>query len=92
MAPQWLARVFAPFEVLRECALRELVLIYTMAFTSMLGYFIFSYVLVLHLTEELGLDDTTTGMLYGAFGIAIAVWSILLGVVVDRIGVYVIAG
>lgn len=66
---------------------RELWLFYVLGFLDSLSYFMFSHVLMLHLTQGLELSDETAGIIYGVYGISISIFAILLGSVADQLQV-----
>ena len=51
------------------------------------AYFSLSLNMVIHLSDELGFDDTTAGFIYGLFGFAISFFGLVVGVVIDYLGV-----
>ena len=66
---------------------RELWIFYVLCFIDSLSYFMFSHVLMLHLTQGLELSDEAAGVIYGVYGLAISVFAILLGSVADQLQV-----
>lgn len=51
------------------------------------NYFSLSRVLVLFLTEDFGFSDIDSGLVYGAWGTLITAYGVILGGVVDKLGV-----
>lgn len=66
---------------------RELWIFYLLCFIDSLSYFMFSHVLMLHLTKGLELSDELAGFIYGIYGLAISIFAILLGSVADQLQV-----
>lgn len=75
------------FTLLFQSSPRDLWFIYLITFLDSLSYFMFSYVLILHLTKELGMSDQVAGVVYGVFGVTISVFAIGLGGIADRLKV-----
>ena len=51
------------------------------------AHFSLSYVLVLYLSEEFGYSDQSAGWVYGFFGMLITIYGVLVGFLIDRLGV-----
>jgi dipeptide/tripeptide permease len=66
---------------------RELWLIYVLKLLESYGYFSFSIILVLFLSEEFELSDSAAGWAYGAFGMLTTVYGLCVGILVDNLGV-----
>eukprot|EP00392_Amoebophrya_sp_AT5.2_P004838 g4847.t1 len=66
---------------------KELYLIYLLKYCESYAYFVFSYVLILFLSDEFSLSDETAGVVYGVHGMLISVYGFLMGTVVDSVGV-----
>lgn len=74
------------FAVLRAGP-RSLWVMYLIAFLYGFGFFLASIVIVLFLTEDLGVSDLGAGMVYGAMGLTFALAAIMEGSVPDKFGV-----
>lgn len=74
---------YAPLAV----APRELWLVYVLKLLESYGYFSFSLILVLFLSDEFGMSDSAAGWAYGLFGMCITVWGLAVGVFIDNLGV-----
>eukprot|EP00298_Acanthocystis_sp_HF-20_P002469 c12885_g1_i1.p1 GENE.c12885_g1_i1~~c12885_g1_i1.p1 ORF type:complete len:485 (-),score=167.01 c12885_g1_i1:69-1523(-) len=66
---------------------REVWLVYTLVVLDAAAQFASSYIMVLYLSHDFGFDDEDAAWIYGAYGMAISVFSIILGWIVDVIGV-----
>lgn len=66
---------------------REIWLVYTLVAMDAFSYFGTSYILVLFLSNDFGFSDVDAGWIYGIHGVAISVYSIVLGCTVDVLGV-----
>jgi len=62
---------------------RHLAYAYAIGFIDALSYYVFSYALIMHLGEEVGLPDSSAGLFYGLFGVCITAASVLGGVLAD---------
>eukprot|EP00929_Paragymnodinium_shiwhaense_P013506 TRINITY_DN121354_c0_g1_i1.p1 TRINITY_DN121354_c0_g1~~TRINITY_DN121354_c0_g1_i1.p1 ORF type:complete len:511 (+),score=48.24 TRINITY_DN121354_c0_g1_i1:102-1634(+) len=73
---------------------KELWLIFALKALLSLSYFSLFNVLVLFLTDDLGLSDAAAGWVYGAHGMTVGVLSLMAGTMVDKLGarVSLIAG
>jgi MFS family permease len=65
---------------------RELWLIYLLKLLSSYAYFSLSLALVLYLSETLGYDDETAGLLYGLYGVVASAYGLASGWLIDRLG------
>lgn len=65
---------------------RDLLVLYSIAFLDSLSYYAFSYALIMHLGKEVGLPDESAGLFYGIFGVCITIATLVLGFVVDMLG------
>ncbi len=70
------------FRAIRQSP-KHLAYAYAIAFIDALSYYVFSYALIMHLGEEVGLPDSSAGLFYGLFGVCISAASILCGVLAD---------
>ncbi len=61
--------------------------IYVVSFIDSLAYYAFSYALILHLGQEVGLPDSMAGLFYGIFGVCISVSGVFMGFAADWLGV-----
>ncbi len=77
---------FQRFAVLKG-APRELWIVYGLKFLESYAYFSMSYVLVMYLSKEFGFTDVEAGWAYGLFGMLISVYGLLIGFVIDNLGV-----
>jgi len=66
---------------------RELWLAYTLKLLESYGYFSMSIILVLYLTNEFGMTDVEAGAVYGLHGMVTSGVGLLLGFVIDNLGV-----
>lgn len=66
---------------------RDLLVAYVVAFLDSLSYYAFSYALMVHLSLEVGLTDSRSGLFYGLFGVCISLSTLVLGFVMDKIGI-----
>jgi len=80
------AVVFRQFDSL-VAAPRELWILYVLKLLESFAYFSLSYVLVLYLSEEFGYSDQAAGWVYGFFGMLISLYGVLVGFVIDQLGV-----
>jgi MFS family permease len=71
---------------LRKIPREAWILVFLNVFASF-GYFSVLSVLVLFLTQEHGYDDQSAANMYGAAGVAPALWGIVTGPLNDRLGV-----
>ena len=74
---------------------RSLWLMYLIAFLYGFGFFLASIVIVLFLTEDLGVSDLAASMVYGAMGLTFALAAVMEGSVPDKFGIricFLIAG
>ncbi len=74
------------FTVLKG-APRELWIVYFLKFLESYAYFSMAYILVLYLSREFGFSDIEAGWAYGLFGMLISVYGLLIGFVIDNMGV-----
>jgi predicted MFS family arabinose efflux permease len=65
---------------------RELWLVFALKALMSLSYFSLFNVLVLFLTDDLKLSDSSAGWVYGAHGVTVGVLSFAGGIVVDKLG------
>ena len=66
---------------------RELYLVYLMKLLESYGYFSFSLIMVLFLSDEFGQTDAQAGWVYGLFGMMITLYGLCVGVLIDNFGV-----
>lgn len=66
---------------------RDLWVAFLLKFCDSYGYFSVSQVLVLYLHQEFGISDLEAGAAYGAWGVAITGWGLLMSVLNDYMGV-----
>jgi predicted MFS family arabinose efflux permease len=66
---------------------RDLLVVYIAVFLDALSYYMFSYALIMHLGLEVGLTDANSGLFYGLFGVCITLATLVLGFVMDKIGI-----
>lgn len=66
---------------------RDLLVVYIAVFLDSLSYYAFSYALMVHLSLEVGLTDANSGLFYGLFGVCISLSTLVLGFVMDKIGI-----
>ena len=66
---------------------RDLLVVYIAVFLDSLSYYMFSYALIMHLGLEVGLTDANSGLFYGLFGVCITLATLVLGFVMDKIGI-----
>eukprot|EP00386_Alphamonas_edax_P009708 GDKI01031815.1.p1 GENE.GDKI01031815.1~~GDKI01031815.1.p1 ORF type:complete len:263 (-),score=48.84 GDKI01031815.1:121-909(-) len=66
---------------------RELWLVFLLKYMESYAYFVFSYTLILFLSEEFGLGDEQAGFVYGLYGMLVSVYGFLIGLVIDHLGV-----
>lgn len=66
---------------------RDLLVVYIAVFLDSLSYYAFSYALMVHLSQEVGLTDSKSGLFYGLFGVCISLSTLVLGFVMDKIGI-----
>mmetsp|Transcript_5274 Transcript_5274/g.8110 ORF Transcript_5274/g.8110 Transcript_5274/m.8110 type:complete len:511 (-) Transcript_5274:1012-2544(-) len=66
---------------------RGLVLIFVAKFCESASYFSSVQVLTLFLTDELGFQDKSAGLLYGCYGALISIYGFFMGNSIDRLGV-----
>jgi len=78
--------LYEKLATLAECP-RELLCVYLIKSGESFAYFSFSFILVIWLSEEYGLDDKQAGWLYGLYGMLTSLMGILVGVAVDNMGV-----
>lgn len=76
----------AKFGQLMECP-REIWFIYGLKFLEATAYFSASFILVKFLSEEVGMSDVDAGWVYGAWGMMVSVFGMMLGFAVDNLGV-----
>jgi len=76
----------AKFGQLMECP-PEIWYIYALKFLEATAYFAASFVMVKWLSEELDMSDMDAGWIYGAWGMMVSVFGMLLGWAVDNLGV-----
>ena len=65
----------------------QLWILYLLKLLESFAYFSLSYVLVLYLSEEFGYSDVAAGWVYGFFGMLISVYGVLVGFIIDQLGV-----
>ncbi len=75
------------YRPLIRTAPRELWLVYGLKLCESYGYFSFSLIMVLYLSEEFGLSDAAAGWTYGLFGMLATVYGLLVGMLIDNLGV-----
>ena len=78
--------VISQFFVL-STAPRELWILFLLKLLESFAHFSLSYVLVLYLSEEFGYSDQSAGWVYGFFGMLISIYGVLVGFLIDRLGV-----
>ena len=78
--------IFRQFDTL-VVAPRELWILYLLKLLESFAYFSLSYVLVLYLSEEFGYSDQGAGWVYGFFGMLISLYGVLVGFIIDQLGV-----
>ena len=78
--------IFRQFDTL-AVAPRELWILYLLKLLESFAYFSLSYVLVLYLSEEFGYSDQGAGWVYGFFGMLISLYGVLVGFIIDQLGV-----
>lgn len=66
---------------------KDLYLAYAMKTCSFAGFFCLGFVMTLYLTKELGFSDMEAGVLFAMTGVAVAIYSILLGSIPDKLGI-----
>lgn len=66
---------------------RELWLLYVLKFLGSYSYFGASIIVTKYLTDEFGFSDIEAGWAYGLFGLLIAIYGFLVGLLVDVLGV-----
>jgi dipeptide/tripeptide permease len=66
---------------------RELYLAYILKFLEAYAYFSLSIIFTLFLSEDFGFSDIEAGILYGTWGALISVYGLVVGVLVDNLGV-----
>lgn len=66
---------------------RELYFVYAFKVLESYGYFSFSIILVLYLSDEFGQSDVQAGWLYGLFGGMTTVYGLMVGFLIDNLGV-----
>ena len=52
------------------------------------SYFSLSLIYVIYLTSSFGVDDVAAGGSYGLWGMLTVLWGVVLGPVIDMLGVY----
>jgi dipeptide/tripeptide permease len=75
----------ARFQTLKQCP-RELWLIYFLKFLESYAYFSMSLILTIYLSE-FGFSDEEAGWAYGVFGTLTSAYGIVVGVLIDNLGV-----
>eukprot|EP00741_Cyanophora_paradoxa_P001124 tig00000459_g1084.t1 len=81
------AREFREQASTLKSAPRELWLTYFLKFLESYAYFAVSYIFVIYLSDEFGFSDAEASWIYGLFGTIYALASMLMGSVVDNLGV-----
>ena len=81
-----LSKVRSGFYSLRGSPL-ELWKAYTLKFLESFAYFSFCMVFTLFLSEDFGFSDIASGTIYGSWGALVTVYGILIGFLVDNMGV-----
>ncbi|CEL95828.1 unnamed protein product [Vitrella brassicaformis CCMP3155] len=66
---------------------RELWLIFLLKYLESYAYFVFSYTLILFLSDEFGFTDEEAGLAYGIFGMLVSVYGFVIGIIIDILGV-----
>jgi MFS family permease len=66
---------------------KDLYIAYAMKTCSFAGFFCLGFVMTLYLTKELGFSDMEAGILFAMTGVAVAIYSILLGSIPDKVGI-----
>merc|ERR1719191_1450328 len=74
------------FLKLTQCP-QEIWYVYGLKFLEATAYFTTSFILVKFLSEEIGMSDQDAGWVYGAWGMMVSVFGMLLGFAVDNFGV-----
>ena len=69
----------------------QLWILYLLKLLESFAYFSLSYVLVLYLSEEFGYSDVAAGWVYGFFGMLISVYGVLVGFIIDQLGLAILA-
>ena len=82
----WESVVRRPLHLLKT-APRELWLVYVLKALDSYGYFALSEVFTMLLSDEFGASDTVAGAVYGGWGMAITLYGILTGTLIDAMGV-----
>ena len=72
---------------LLNTAPRELWLVYVLKALDSYGYFALSEVFTMLLSNEFGLSDVRAGAYYGLWGMAITLYGVLTGTLIDAMGV-----
>jgi len=66
---------------------RELWIIYSMKILEATAMFCLNFILVKFLSEEMGMSDIAAGWVYGGYGTMVCVFGLLVGFLVDNLGV-----
>lgn len=66
---------------------KDLWLLYLLKYLESYSYFALSYILILFLSDEFNLTDEKAGLVYGLHGMLISIYGLLMGSVIDTIGV-----
>uniref|UniRef100_A0A0G4IFI8 Major facilitator superfamily (MFS) profile domain-containing protein n=1 Tax=Chromera velia CCMP2878 TaxID=1169474 RepID=A0A0G4IFI8_9ALVE len=66
---------------------RELFLVFALKFLESYAYFVFSYTLILFLSDEYELTDEEAGWTYGLYGMLTSAYGLVIGALIDRLGV-----
>lgn len=78
---------YSPFKWLKKYAPRELVFVYVMKLLESYSCYSLLYVLLTYLTEEFGFSDIEAGWIYAIMGTATSVYGLLVGSLIDALGV-----
>eukprot|EP00439_Symbiodinium_sp_Y106_P012117 s7589_g1.t2 len=86
MAESWVGKGWKGPAALLQ-APYDLFLVFSIKAAEITAYYGFSYIFVSYVSDEYGMSDEEAGRLYGAYGFACTGVGLLLGFLIDRLGV-----
>lgn len=86
-APHWASQLLSSWASLRATSAPELWIVYVLKLLESYAYFSLSIIFTIFLTEEFGFSDEEAGVAYGLWGALTSGYGLLMGFVVDNLGV-----